>query len=178
VPVFIESLYPAIAGLNRELATIALSLEHLGPVFLTVDLALFNMEAARADGYTTLHAHEAVHVERVLHGVHDFPDDRIAAFSAARGQELLVVRLAVELVALLHKADVNELGAARRVRAIEVIRAPGLFQRVDERTSDSDAARVAHGDASCSAHSRHALGVTHATQLHLTRASGDGRRPT
>lgn len=139
VPVFVESLYPAIAGLNRELASIALSLEHLGPVFLTVDLALLNMEAAGADGYATLDAHEAVHVERVLHGIHHFPDDRTAALSAARCQKLLVVALAIELVALLHKANVNELGAARRVRAIEVVRTPGLFQRVDERTSDSDA---------------------------------------
>ena len=64
-----------------------------------------------------------------------YPNDRIATFSAARGKILLVVLLAVQLVSLLDEPDVDEFGTARRVRTNEVIRAPCLFQGIDEWTS-------------------------------------------
>ena len=39
--------------------------------FLAIDLALLDVEATGADGLVALDADEAVHVVRVLHGVHD-----------------------------------------------------------------------------------------------------------
>jgi len=140
VPVFIESLDPPIARFNGELATKALSLEKLGPVFLAVDLALLDVEASGANGDAAADTREAVHVERVLHRVNYFPDDCVPALAAARGKILLVVFLTVQLARLLHKANVNELSAARRVAAAEVVRAERLLQRRDERTSDSHTA--------------------------------------
>lgn len=40
MPVLVEGLHPAIARLNGELATIALSLEHGVPILLAVDVAV------------------------------------------------------------------------------------------------------------------------------------------
>ena len=39
---------------------------------LTIHSTFLNVEASGSDGLTTIDAHEAVHTERVLHGVHHF----------------------------------------------------------------------------------------------------------
>ena len=53
--------------------SVSMAIEHVSVVtFLAVHLALLDVEAARADSHTTLDAHETDHMERVLHGVHNF----------------------------------------------------------------------------------------------------------
>lgn len=176
MPVLIECLHPAIAGLDGELAPEALGLEHLLPVFGAVDFAILNVEAASANRLVTLHTEEAVHVEGVFNGVNHLPNNGVSALATARGQVLLIVLLTVEVGLLLHESDAHQLHPALRVGAHEVAGAPGLLQRSDERTSDGHPTSVTDGDTAASS-SRHALGLTGTSKLHLPGSCGNPRGP-
>jgi len=140
VPVFIESLDPPIARFNGELATKALSLEKLGPVFLAVDLALLDVEASGANGDAAADTREAVHVERVLHRVNYFPDNLLSALATGRCQVHLIIALAVELSTFLHKTHTHQITSALGVCTAEVGRAPGAVKGGNVWTPDSHTA--------------------------------------
>jgi len=84
MPVLVQCLDPAIAGLYGELAPVALGLEHGLPVFLAVILAFLHVEATTSYRLAAVSAQEALRMVGVLQGVHTLPHDCVAALAAAR----------------------------------------------------------------------------------------------
>lgn len=75
MPILRERFHPSIAGLNRELTTVALCLEQQRPIFRTIDFSIFVVEATGSNWLVTLTAQEAAHVESVLKRIYNFSDN-------------------------------------------------------------------------------------------------------
>jgi hypothetical protein len=149
MPVIVKSFDPSVAGFNGELTTIALSLEHCCPVFLTVDFALFQVEGAAATCLVTVDTLEALRMEGVLQGIHTFPDNGFSTFTAAWCKVLFIISLTEELSFFLHESHPDQGYGTLGVTAREVVRAPGLVQGQDKWSSDGNSASRTERD-SCS----------------------------
>jgi hypothetical protein len=144
MPVLVECLDPAIAGFNWELTTIALSLEHGGPIFRAVDLAVLIVEATCTYWLMALTAQEATHVEGVLHCINHFPDNCTAAFSTPWCEILFIILFTIQLSLLFNKSNVNEWCMAVRIGADEMIWAPSLVKSRYEWTPDGCSTAIAY----------------------------------
>lgn len=103
VPILVQGFNPAIAWLNRELASIALSLKHGLPVFLAVSLSIFNMELSTAYWLTTVETKEALGMESIFQSIDTFPQNCGPTLATPRRKEFLVVLLAKELTAFFYE---------------------------------------------------------------------------
>jgi hypothetical protein len=172
MPVLVQCLNPSIARFDRELTTVTLGLEHQRPILWTIDGSVFIVEASGSNRLMAFAAEEAVHVEGVLQCVDHFANDGTAALAAFRCEVLFVVPFAVELTLFLDEPDVDEWHSACGISTDEVIRAPGLVQRRNERTSDGRSALIADGYPGSSDGGRQRPGISSLANLHL---AGPGR---
>lgn len=139
VPGVAQSLDELISSLHREVAAVTFGAEKGDVIFLTVRFSVLHVEQAVSERFSTGGAHEAGGVPCLPQGVHHFPHDLGAAAGAGGSKELLVAVLAVDVVLLLHEADVGQGNVA--VVAVELLGVPGPTESHQEGPPDDTVAR-------------------------------------
>lgn len=142
VPGEAQSLQELVPGLDGEVAAVAVGPKQVVVVLFTEWLSILHVKHAASDWLLAGCTDETGHMPGLFQGIHDLPENLLAAAGTGRSEELLVATLTVHLVLLLHKPTLSQGGVA--VGAVEFLRVPRHTHGHEEWTPDDIVALVAH----------------------------------
>lgn len=134
MPCVAKSFNKFVSCLNREVTAMALCAEECNIIFLTIRLTILHMEETVSKGLSTSRTHKAGGVPGLPECMHHFSHDLGVAAGTGRCKELSIAVFTVNIILLLHKADISQRRVA--VLAVELLRMPGTTQCHQEWSPD------------------------------------------